>query len=60
MTTPNDSSPGPWPDRPGLPDVREWLAGPGSRLSELARLGSELAVEIPVPEFDEDLEGEEY
>jgi len=28
----------PWSTGPGLPDIREWLAGPRSRLSELARL----------------------
>jgi hypothetical protein len=28
-----------WPGGPGHPDVRDWLAGPRSRLSELARLG---------------------
>ncbi len=39
MSKPDEPSPGPWPDGPGLPDVRDWLAGPGSRLSELARLG---------------------
>jgi len=42
MTTPPDSIPTPprsWPGGPGHPDIREWLAGPRSRRSELARLG---------------------
>lgn len=40
--TPDPSPPPPpthWTTGPGLPDVRDWLAGPRSRLSELARLG---------------------
>lgn len=28
-----------WTTGPGLPDIRDWLAGPRSRLAELARLG---------------------
>jgi hypothetical protein len=28
-----------WPGGPGLPEVRDWLTGPRSRRSELARLG---------------------
>jgi uncharacterized protein (TIGR00730 family) len=31
-------SPPPWKSGPGLPDIREWLTGPRSRLSELARI----------------------
>lgn len=31
--------PGAWTTGPGRPEVREWLAGPRSRRSELARLG---------------------
>lgn len=36
-------APPPWTTGPGLPDVRDWLAGPRSRLSELARLGRIIA-----------------
>jgi uncharacterized protein (TIGR00730 family) len=43
MTTPPDSVPAvsspSWPAGPGHPDIREWLSGPRSRRSELARLG---------------------
>lgn len=38
-TPSSGSSPGPWLTGPGHPDVRDWLAGPRSRLSEFARLG---------------------
>jgi hypothetical protein len=42
MTLVPRSEPGPpplsWPGGPGHPDVRDWLAGPRSRRSELARL----------------------
>jgi len=42
MTTLPDSAPPtpivPWLEGPGHPDIREWLAGPRSRRSELARL----------------------
>ena len=41
-TRPEDDAPevpGTWGKGPGRPEVREWLAGPRSRLSELARLG---------------------
>ncbi len=31
--------PSPWTGGPSRPDIRDWLAGPRSRLSELARLG---------------------
>ncbi|HEX5004087.1 MAG TPA: TIGR00730 family Rossman fold protein [Gemmatimonadales bacterium] len=37
--TPGARPSGEWTSGPGLPDVRDWLAGPRSRLSELARLG---------------------
>jgi len=36
---PANPPPGTWQTGPGHPDVRDWLAGPRSRLSELARLG---------------------
>jgi len=42
MTDTSHAPPEPRPDwrsGPGLPDVRDWLAGPRSRLSELLRLG---------------------
>jgi uncharacterized protein (TIGR00730 family) len=43
MTEPSDeprtTTPGAWTSGPGPADVRDWLAGPRSRLSELARLG---------------------
>ena len=43
MTNVSRSEPPPpplsWPGGPGHPDVRDWLAGPRSRRSELARLG---------------------
>ncbi len=39
-STPSVPPPPPdWMTGPGLPDIRDWLAGPRSRLSELARLG---------------------
>lgn len=38
-TPPCGPPPAPWLTGPGHPDVREWLAGPRSRRSELARLG---------------------
>jgi uncharacterized protein (TIGR00730 family) len=42
MTTLPESAPPaptvPWVEGPGHPDIREWLAGPRSRRSELARL----------------------